>query len=117
MHQHSLPLQPRMSVPVFQSRVLANGIVCAIMAPNLTREYACFCGPAGKVCCGFSIKVWERHWQWHPSGKNANKDKEKEAAEIDKNPKTDKTAERSPDLDWANIAQSESPEAVSATAE
>ena len=57
------------------------------MAPSLTREHACFCGPAGKgiVCCGFWTKVWDRGGQWWQNlGKGDNNDKDAAAKIVDK---------------------------------
>ena len=40
------------------------------MAPTVTKEVACFCGPAGKnyVCCGCFFKEWIRCYKesWAP---------------------------------------------------
>ena len=51
------------------------------MAPNLSREVACFCGPAkyNVVCCGFWVKIWDRDRWWQINGKGINK---KQAAVI-----------------------------------
>ena len=62
------------------------------MAPNLSREVACFCGHPkyNVVCCGCWMKIWDRDRWWQINGKGINK---KQAAVIhSQDPKPDATA-------------------------